>query len=313
VTTLVRPPLREVRSRIFDSARWAGYQPRAGDVVIASYPKCGTTWTQRIVGMLLAGGAAPFKIHGPWFDFRLGPPVEASLAEAEARSGRRYLKTHLPYDALPVFEGMKFIHVARDGRDSAMSFHNHLTNFTPFVLEVANQISLHDPKFGDSLPEISPDPAAYFREWLVDGGAMGDPAASYWEVERSYWAARRAPNMLLAHYADLKADLAGEVARIARFLEIELSARVMDELVAAADFAAMREQGEALMPGAEHAWVGGAKTFLYKGVNGRWQGVCAEADLTTYQARVAAEFTPGLAAWLAGGRRAAGDPALSAD
>ena len=77
-----RPPLREVRSRIFDSARWAGYQPRAGDVVIASYPKCGTTWTQRIVGMLLAGGAAPFKIHGPWFDFRLGPPVEASLAEA---------------------------------------------------------------------------------------------------------------------------------------------------------------------------------------------------------------------------------------
>ena len=38
MTTLVRAPLREVRSRIFDSARWAGYQPRDGDVWIENIP-----------------------------------------------------------------------------------------------------------------------------------------------------------------------------------------------------------------------------------------------------------------------------------
>jgi aryl sulfotransferase len=313
MTGLVRAPLREVRSRIFDSARWAGYQPRDGDVVIATYPKCGTTWTQRIVGMLLAGDAAPFSVHGVWFDFRLGPPVEVSLAEAEAQTGRRYLKSHLPYDALPVFDGVKFIHVARDGRDSAMSFHNHMRTFTPFARENANQVSLNDPKFGDALPPTPEDPAEYFREWLVDGGATGDPGASYWEMERSYWGARHEPNMLLVHYADLKADRAGEIARIARFLEIDLAPAAMDEIVAAAGFEAMKGQGAELMPGAEMAWEGGYKSFLYKGTNGRWQGVCAEADLAAYKRRVAAEFTPGLAAWLEGGRLAAGDPPASAD
>jgi aryl sulfotransferase len=313
MTTLVRPPLREVRSRIFDSARWAGYQPREGDIVIATYPKCGTTWTQRIVGMLLAGDTAPFKVHGPWFDFRLGPPVEVSLSEAEAVVGRRYLKSHLPYDALPVFEEVKFIHVARDGRDSAMSFHNHLRTFTPFARANGDQVSLNDPKFGDALPPTPEDPAQYFREWLVDGGAMGDPGASYWDMERSYWDARHVPNMLLTHYADLKADRAGEIARIARFLEIELAPATMAEIVAAAGFEAMKEQGAELMPGAEMAWEGGYKSFLHKGTNGRWLGVCAEADLAAYKARAAAEFTPGLAAWLERGRLAAGDPATSPD
>ena len=61
------------------------------------------------------------------------------------------------------------------------------------------------------------------------------------------------------------------------------------------------------------AWVDGAKTFLNKGVNGRWQGIYGAADLAAYDAKVAMEFTPALAAWLEGGRLVAGDPALSAD
>jgi aryl sulfotransferase len=313
MTALVRPALREVRSRIFDSARWAGYQPRPDDIVIATYPKCGTTWTQRIVSMLLAGSAAPAPAGGPWPDFRLGPPVEVTLADAEAKTSRRHLKTHLPYDSLPVYAGVKFIHVARDGRDSAMSFHNHMRGFKPHMWAVMDEVSRSDPKFGDPMPPVSEDPAEFFREWLDDGGGRGDPGASYWEMERSYWAARHEPNMLLTHYADMKADLAGEIGRIARFLEIDLAAEVMAEIVAAAQFEAMRSDGAAILPGMENVWVNGSQTFLHKGVNGRWKDVCAEADLARYTAMVASEFTPGLAAWLERGRLVAGDPAESSD
>ena len=313
MTALVRPPLREVRSRYFDSARWAAYQPRPDDIVISTFPKCGTTWMQRIVSMLLAGSAAPAPVGGPWFDFRLRGPVEPTLEEAEAIVGRRHLKSHLPYDSLPVFEGVKFIHVARDGRDSAMSWHNHVRGYTPETLEIIDQVSLGDPKFSDCAPVMPEDPGESFRQWLIDGGANGDPGASYWDLERSYWMARREPNMLLVHYNDLKADLAGEVDRIAGYLEIDLPAPVMGEIVSAANFESMRAQGEALMPWAENAWVNGAKTFLNKGVNGRWQGACAEQDLSSYRAKIAAEFTPGLAAWLESGRRVAGDPVLSSD
>jgi aryl sulfotransferase len=313
MTALVRGPVREVRSRIFDSARWADYQAREGDVVISTYPKCGTTWMQRIVGMLLAGSAAPAPVMGPWPDFRLGPPVEVALAELEAQKGRRYIKSHLPYEALPVYEGVKFVHVARDGRDSAMSFHNHMVNFQPDMAEVIRQISLADPKFGDEPPETPTDPAEYFRFWLSDGGAVGDPGASYWDMERSFWAARHEPNMLLVHYNDLKADRGGEIGRIAKFLEVDIPPATMAQIVEAAGFEEMKKAGEQLLPDAGMIWVGGSQTFLHKGTNGRWQGVCTEADLANYKRRVTEEFTPGLAAWLEGGRLNAGDPTASAD
>jgi len=313
MSALVRPARREVRSRIFDSARWEGYRAWPGDIIITTYPKSGTTWTQRIVSMLLAGSSAAAPVAGTWFDFRLRGPVEPILEEAEAAVGRRHLKSHLPFDALPVWEGVKFIHLARDGRDAALSMHNHMRGFKPEMNAIMDHVCLGDPKFGDAAPPTPEDPAESFREWLVDGGAGGDPGASYWEVERSYWAARRDANMLLVHYNDMKADLAGKIGRMAGYLEIELPDATMDEIVKAACFETMREQGEALMPGADFAWVEGAKTFLHKGVNGRWQGMFAEADLAAYRSKVAKEFTPALAAWLESGRLVAGDPALSAD
>jgi aryl sulfotransferase len=75
--------MREVRSRFFDSARWAGYQPRGDDIVIATYPKCGTTWMQRIVSMLVFGSAEPRPVQdmSPWPDMRLFGPVEEVLED----------------------------------------------------------------------------------------------------------------------------------------------------------------------------------------------------------------------------------------
>ena len=79
----------------------------------------------------------------------------------------------------------------------------------------------------------------FFDGWLGDGGGNGDAGASYWEMERSYWAARGRADMLLVHYADLKADLAGEIARIAAYLEIDVPAASLDAMAAAAQFEAM--------------------------------------------------------------------------
>jgi len=313
MTRLVRSPVRTVRSRLFDSAGWAGYRPRADDILVCSYPKCGTTWVQRIVGMLLAGSAEPAPVGNPWPDFRLRGPGGATWAETDAIPGRRILKSHLPYDALPVYVGVKFVHVARDGRDAALSYHNHLRGFRPQILEAIDQVNLADPKFGDVMPPTPEAPAAYFHQWLSDGGGVGDDGASYWQVERSYWAARRDANVLLVHYADLKADLAGEIGRIAIFLGLQAPARVMAQIVVAAEFETMRAQAETLMPGAGRAWVDGPLTIFNEGFNGRWRGLFDEADLAAYQTTVAIELTPGLAAWLEGGRLRAGEPTASAD
>lgn len=312
--TLLRAPTRVVRSRVYDSARWDGYQPRESDVVIATYAKCGTTWTQRIVSMLVFQSAAPRPVweSSPWPDMRLFGPIEDELARAEAQTHRRFFKTHLPLEALPIYAGVKFIHVARDGRDAAMSFHNHLSHFTPATLTDLDAISRGDPKFGDDYPRVPSDPAAFFSDWVADGGGQGDDGASFFCMENSYWAERTNKNVLLVHYNDLKADRDAEMRRIADFLEIEIPERFWPEMVAAASFEAMKKQGDVLMPNVHNLFDLGASRFLHKGTNGRWQGIYAAGDLERYAAQVKANFAPDLARWLEYGRIAAGDPAEKA-
>ena len=56
-TMLVRSALREYRNWIADSRYWSGYVPRDGDIIIATAPKCGTTWMQQIASSLVFGDA----------------------------------------------------------------------------------------------------------------------------------------------------------------------------------------------------------------------------------------------------------------
>ena len=312
---LSRPATRPVRSRMFDSAGWDEFPMRGDDIVISTYPKCGTTWMQRIVGMLVFGSADPFPVQdsSPWPDFRLIPP-EVVAEIGAGQSHRRFFKSHLPFDALPFYQGIKYLHVARDGRDAAMSFYNHKANYTPDAVDRMLEISRNDPKFGDAFSFVPSDPSDHFHDWLAgDEDALGDPGASFFVVENTFWAARHEPDVLLVHYNDLKADREGEMRRIAEFLDIDIAEQLWPGLVEAAGFDAMKEASEALMPAAGNTWKGGGKTFLNKGTNGRWRDVYRCDDLARYDERVAAEFSPALAAWCEHGRLVAGDPCAAPD
>jgi len=59
IPKLLRAPSRIVHSRAYDSRQWDGWQPRGDDIIIATYAKCGTTWMQRIVCMLVFQSTEP--------------------------------------------------------------------------------------------------------------------------------------------------------------------------------------------------------------------------------------------------------------
>ena len=96
--------------------------------------------------------------------------------------------------------------------------------------------------------------------------------------------------------------------RIAEFLAFEIAEENWPELVEAAGFEAMKGAAEQLMPQAGGVWKGGGKTFINKGTNRRWEGVCCPEDLARYDAKAKVEFSPSLAAWGEHGRLVAGDP-----
>lgn len=81
---------------------------------------------QQIVSQLLFKGEEdlPVSDMSPWVDLRV-PPAPVKLEMLEGQTHRRFVKTHLPVDALDISPKAKYVYVARDGRDVAWSLRNH--------------------------------------------------------------------------------------------------------------------------------------------------------------------------------------------
>jgi aryl sulfotransferase len=287
---------REFHNHHFDSTIWNDFRFRDDDVIIATYAKSGTTWTQQIVGQLIVQGDPdlPVAEMSPWMDLRV-PPKEVKLAEVEAQTHRRFLKTHLPVDALVFSPRAKYLYIARDGRDVVWSMYNHHRS--------ANEqwyAALNDTP-GRVGPPIGPphdDVVDYFRHWLaVDGGQWWP----YWENVRSWWAIRDLPNVMLLHYENLRNDLPGQIRRIADFLEIEIPAERYERIVEFCTFDWMKLHAAQAAPLGGVFWDGGATTFIHKGTNGRWRDVLSAEDVAEYEARALRELGAECAGWLSTG------------
>ncbi|MFI4936466.1 MAG: sulfotransferase domain-containing protein [Caulobacterales bacterium] len=317
--TMLRAPTREYRTAIMDSHRWDAFKPRADDIIIATYPKCGTTWTQRIVDLLVFQSPEPreFLAISPWLDATFFAPIEQDLATLEAQTHRRFIKTHMPLDSVPLFEGVKMIHVVRDGRDACISMHNHMLGFNPQMVQLMAAMAAQDPRIQSRGQDTPADPREYFLLWMDLAEAEVTEAYGvdlpFCEFEETYWRARREPWLLTVNYADMKADLAGQMRRISDFLGIATPESLLAELARAATFETMKRQGEALMPGMRNAFDHGSQRFLNQGFNGRWKNFLTDADLARYDALIRRKLSPTHARWIELGTLAAGDPRTLAD
>ena len=138
--TIVLPKkIREMHNHHFDSTIWNDLYFRDDDIVISTYAKSGTTWMQQIVAQLLFGPDPDLEVAemSPWLDLRV-PPKEIKLPMVEAQTHRRFLKTHLPMDALLFSPKAKYIYIGRDGRDVVWSMYNHHANANQLWYELLN-------------------------------------------------------------------------------------------------------------------------------------------------------------------------------
>jgi aryl sulfotransferase len=309
MTTHLPQVTRTYQHYVLDSTRWQRYQPRAGDIVIATAYKSGTTWTQEVVRQLLfCGQEVPEQDEvalwqvSPWLEHP-GFPLDEVLNRLEAQQHRRFIKTHLALDGLPFFPQVNYIVVGRDARDVAMSMWNHYTGFTEDVFE---GIKRRFEREEDWLPPPPPDIHTFWRTWITQGRfAWESEGYPFWgnlHHTQTWWHYRHLPNVLFVHYNDLKTDLAGEIRCIADFLATPLPVDALPPILEAVSLEAMREREGRLNEGMKHAWKEGAKTFFFKGTNGRWRDVLSAEELQMYEEKAAQVLTPECRAWLEQGR-----------
>ncbi len=283
-----------------DSGRWAGFEFRDGDIVISTRSKAGTTWVQMICALLIFQTPQleePLGWYSPWLD-RLTHPKEEIFARLESQRHRRFIKTHTPLDGIPVDPRATYIVVGRHPLDTAVSLYYQGQN-----INRARQRQLTGEVTGQPTPAEPRGPRKPAREWLL--GWIGNEASAHEQMDSmrgvlwhysDAWERRRAPNIVLMHYAELSADLDGQMRQLADRLNIAVTESAWPALVEAATFASMRAGAERITgPG---QILKSAPAFFRRGTSGAGRELLTEDELAHYYARAAELAQPDMLRWL---------------
>src|SRR3546814_8213069 len=85
----------------------------------------------------------------------------------EKQTHGRFLKTHLPVDALVFSPKARYIYIGRDGRDVAWSMYNHHANANHLWYEALNDTP---GRVGPPIEPPTGNVRQYFVDWLARDG-----------------------------------------------------------------------------------------------------------------------------------------------
>ena len=279
-----------------DSARWEGFPFRAGDVVVSTRSKHGTTWMQTILLLLIhqrPDFPAPLAELAPWLD-HLVESRDDVVARLEAQEHRRVIKTHTPLDGVPLDPVVTYIVVGRHPLDAAVSLYHQGDNLDRQRMQ----------ELTGAPPPQRTGPRPTVKQWLEQWiDTETDPAEDLdslpgvlWHLTDA-WTRRREPNVVLVHYADLLGNLSSEMARLRAALNIDVPDDRWVTLVEAATLSSMRARAEVLAPNAAGVLKDNA-AFFRRGTSGAAAEILHPDTMQRYHDRVRAMAPPDLLAWL---------------
>uniref|UniRef100_A0A8D1ZTJ5 Sulfotransferase n=1 Tax=Sus scrofa TaxID=9823 RepID=A0A8D1ZTJ5_PIG len=241
---------------------WA-FQARPDDLVIASYPKAGTTWTQEIVDLIQNDGdieksqRSPIQLRQPFLEWtRATCKNFPGVDHANAIPSPRTLKTHLPVQLLPPSfweKNCKMIYVARNAKDNMVSYY-------------------HFQRMNKRLP----DPGSwdeYFEIFLAGKVLWG----SWYEHVKSWWRKKDSHPILYLFYEDMLKDPKREIRKVMEFLGKNLKEEVLDKIVYHTSFDVMKNNPMTNYIDDKHL-NHKLSPFMRKGVMGDWKNQFTEAQ-----------------------------------
>eukprot|EP00656_Telonema_subtile_P034878 TRINITY_DN38907_c0_g1_i1.p1 TRINITY_DN38907_c0_g1~~TRINITY_DN38907_c0_g1_i1.p1 ORF type:complete len:306 (-),score=56.55 TRINITY_DN38907_c0_g1_i1:14-931(-) len=264
----------------------ATFALQSHDVAIATYPKCGTTWMQQIVLLLLRGAQADVApMHdAPWLEMSVSsaangaqsssPPISVEDLCAlenpskEVDDGRRVWKTHAPATAMPWTDGVagtdcgaRIVVVTRNSKDTAISMLHHTKNIPPF-------------RFSGEWE--------HFAEMFLEGNVE---SSSFWDWHTSWWAAKcERPNAVLwMSFEGMTADLEGAVSQVARHLGLCKTAEEIKAVAERCTFGTMKKEAQTRdlrsSQQGEHVKAG----HIREGKVGGWRSVMSEETAARFE------------------------------
>ncbi|KFV75963.1 Sulfotransferase 1C1 [Struthio camelus australis] len=236
------------------------FRARPDDLLIATYAKAGTTWTQEIVDMIQHNAdiqkcrrTSTYKRHPfiEWFLPKSAPQSYSGLELAEAMPSPRTLKTHLPVQLVPPSfweQNCKIIYMARNAKDSLVSYyHFHRMN------------------------NIMPDPGTWeeFVEKFMAGKVLW---GSWYDHVKGWWKAKDKNRILYLFYEDMKENPKHEIQKIMKFLEKDVEKEVLSQILHHTTFEKMKENPMAnYTKDFEGIMDHSVSPFMRKGVVGDWK------------------------------------------
>ncbi|KAK7873232.1 hypothetical protein R5R35_011312 [Gryllus longicercus] len=241
------------------------FHVRDDDVYIVTPRKCGTTWTQEMVWLLMnnldfeTAMKTNLLQRSPYLEVARLVPDDVKkeilknvdmVENSDHLPSPRCIKSHLTKELLPVqlwTKKPKIIYVAREPKDTAVSFFYHEQLFTSFS--------------GDR---------DFFFECFYEDIVAYTPL---WEHMLDFWKMKDEPNILFNTYEEMKKDLPDVIRRTAKFLGKSITEEQVARLAEHLDFKQMK-QNRAVNLEDTLAKIGrtrddkGEKGFIRKGVVG---------------------------------------------
>jgi len=279
--TVMPKPFLNYHDRIWN------FKAASSDVIIMTYPKCGTSWTQEIVWTLrnnpgldhpMAG--APVNLRAPFIEFDClfatdavpAPGPDHPLVQmfhkqvpggdlangifvqmAEHLAHPRTIKTHLPFSLLPnnLLDTAKVIYVYRNPKDVIVSYLHHCR-----LMKVQ---------------DFTGDMEEFLKEF-IDGDLL---YGHYDNHLKEAFAKKEHKNLLMVRFEDLKANPLQEYSKINKFLGTERTEEEILKIVDYTSFAEMKKRdtisGGATSPMFNMDIVREDGGFFRKGEAGNWK------------------------------------------
>ncbi|KAM3617089.1 uncharacterized protein V6R79_002106 [Siganus canaliculatus] len=203
------------------------FQARPDDVLIATYPKAGTTWVSYILDLLYFGqtsiqrqSSIPLHERVPFLEITIPSVISGSDLLDNLPTSPRLIKTHFPVQFVPKTfweQNCKIVYVARNAKDNVVSYFHF------------DRMNIVEPEPGDWNSYLQ-----RFIEGKMVYGSWYDHVNGWWRKKQTY------SNIHYMLYEDMIEDIGQEIDKLCSFLGLFPSAEERKQITNRVQFDSMK-------------------------------------------------------------------------